>query len=61
MIRSVKSVIGREQGARIAGIHLEGPYLNPKRKGMQNEKYLRHPNLDEMKFIFRKRDRSLKW
>ena len=37
MIRSVKSVIGREQGARIAGIHLEGPYLNPKRKGMQNE------------------------
>lgn len=52
MIRSVKAVIGREQGARIAGIHLEGPYLNPKRKGMQNEKYLRHPNLDEMKIIF---------
>lgn len=52
MIRSVKSVIGREQGARIAGIHLEGPYLNPKRKGMQNEKYLRHPNLEEMKYIF---------
>lgn len=52
MIRSVKAVIGQEQGARIAGIHLEGPYLNPKRKGMQNEKYLRHPNLDEMKLIF---------
>lgn len=52
MIRSVKSVIGREQGARIAGIHLEGPYLNPKRKGMQNEKYLRHPNLEEMKCVF---------
>ncbi|MEK4512040.1 N-acetylglucosamine-6-phosphate deacetylase [Paenibacillus sp. FSL K6-2524] len=52
MIRNVKSVIGREQGARIAGIHLEGPYLNPKRKGMQNEKYLRHPDLEEMKLIF---------
>jgi N-acetylglucosamine-6-phosphate deacetylase len=52
MIRSVKSVIGHEQGAKIAGIHLEGPYLNPKRKGMQNEKYLRHPDLDEMKLIF---------
>ncbi|WP_339265412.1 N-acetylglucosamine-6-phosphate deacetylase [Paenibacillus sp. FSL K6-1330] len=52
MIRSVKSVIGREQGAKIAGIHLEGPYLNPKRKGMQNEKYLRHPNLEEIKLIF---------
>lgn len=53
MIRSVKTMIGREQGAKIAGIHLEGPYLNPRRKGMQNEKYLRHPDLDEMKIIFR--------
>jgi len=52
MIRSVKLVKGREAGAKIAGIHLEGPYLNPKRKGMQNEKYLRHPDLEEMKMIF---------
>lgn len=52
MIRSVKRVIGQEVGAKIAGIHLEGPYLNPKRKGMQNEKYLRHPNIEEMKIIF---------
>ncbi|WP_169088856.1 N-acetylglucosamine-6-phosphate deacetylase [Paenibacillus sp. PL91] len=52
MIRSVKRAIGQEAGAKIAGIHLEGPYLNPKRKGMQNEKYLRHPNLEEMKMIF---------
>jgi len=51
MIRNVKNVIGKEQGAKIAGIHLEGPYLNVKRKGMQNELYLRHPNLDEMKEI----------
>ena len=52
MIRSVKLVQGHEAGAKIAGIHLEGPYLNPKRKGMQNEKYLRHPDLEEMKMIF---------
>ncbi|MEK4347136.1 N-acetylglucosamine-6-phosphate deacetylase [Paenibacillus sp. FSL P4-0184] len=52
MIRSVKRVIGHEVGAKIAGIHLEGPYLNPKRKGMQNEKFLRHPNLEEMNLIF---------
>jgi len=52
MIRSVKRVIGREAGAKIAGIHLEGPYLNPKRKGMQNEAFLRHPDIDEMKLIF---------
>ncbi|UKS28466.1 N-acetylglucosamine-6-phosphate deacetylase [Paenibacillus sp. HWE-109] len=52
MIRSVKRVIGHEVGAKIAGLHLEGPYLNPKRKGMQNERFLRHPNLAEMKNIF---------
>ncbi|MFB1051699.1 N-acetylglucosamine-6-phosphate deacetylase [Paraliobacillus sp. JSM ZJ581] len=51
MIRNVKKVIGKESGARIAGIHLEGPYLNVKRKGMQNEAYLRHPNIEEMKEI----------
>lgn len=53
MIRSVKRVVGQEEGAKIAGIHLEGPYLNPKRKGMQNEQYLRHPDIGEMKEIFR--------
>ncbi|MDF2713483.1 MAG: N-acetylglucosamine-6-phosphate deacetylase [Paenibacillus sp.] len=53
MMRSVKRVIGHERGAGIAGIHLEGPYLNVKRKGMQNEKYLRHPDMDEMSLIYR--------
>ncbi|WP_433921431.1 N-acetylglucosamine-6-phosphate deacetylase [Paenibacillus taichungensis] len=60
MIRSVKRVIGQEVGAKIAGIHLEGPYLNPKRKGMQNEKYLRHPNIEEMKIIFQEAESLIK-
>ena len=53
MIRSAKEVIGKEEGAKIAGIHLEGPYLNVLKKGMQNEKYLRHPNFEEMDLIFK--------
>ncbi|MDF2646890.1 MAG: N-acetylglucosamine-6-phosphate deacetylase [Paenibacillus sp.] len=60
MIRSVKRVIGHEVGAKIAGLHLEGPYLNPKRKGMQNERFLRHPNLTEMKEIFNEADGLIK-
>lgn len=56
MIHSVKRVVGHEVGAKIAGIHLEGPYLNPIRKGMQNEKYLRHPDIEEMKMIFQEAD-----
>lgn len=60
MISRVKQVIGREAGAKIAGIHLEGPYLNPKRKGMQNEKFLRHPDVEEMKSIFREAEGLIK-
>ncbi len=51
MIGSVRRVVGKEPGARIAGLHLEGPYLHPKRKGMQNEAYLRHPDIGEMNAI----------
>jgi N-acetylglucosamine-6-phosphate deacetylase len=28
----------------VLGLHLEGPYLNPKRKGIHNEAYIRQPN-----------------
>lgn len=50
-IHNVKAVIGHEPGAKIAGIHLEGPYLNINRKGMQNEAFLRHPDIAEMDTI----------
>ncbi|WP_088834862.1 N-acetylglucosamine-6-phosphate deacetylase [Paenibacillus tyrfis] len=53
MIECVRRVAGHEPGARIVGIHMEGPYLHPKRKGMQNERYLRHPDLAEMEEILR--------
>ncbi|WP_223591760.1 N-acetylglucosamine-6-phosphate deacetylase [Neobacillus bataviensis] len=51
MISNVKEIAGKEPGAQIAGIHIEGPYLNVKRKGMQNERYLRHPHIGEMQTI----------
>ena len=37
----------------LAGIHLEGPYINPKYKGAQNEKYIRLPNRRELKQYIR--------
>ncbi|WP_086315025.1 N-acetylglucosamine-6-phosphate deacetylase [Enterococcus sp. 7F3_DIV0205] len=52
MIDRTKEVIGNEEGAKILGIHLEGPYLNSKRKGMQDPNYLRNPDLKEMDMIF---------
>lgn len=42
---------GEAWGARIAGIHLEGPYLNPERKGAQNPDYMRDPRLDELQAL----------
>ncbi len=60
MIRQTKKVIGKEKGAKIAGIHLEGPYLNIEKKGMQNPAHLRHPDLKEMKKIFDEADGLIK-
>lgn len=37
------------KGARIAGIHFEGPYLNVKYKGAQPEAYILNPDLNQFK------------
>lgn len=38
-------------GAQVVGIHLEGPYLNPARRGGHAAEYLFEPNLDHFKSI----------
>jgi N-acetylglucosamine-6-phosphate deacetylase len=35
------------RGARILGVHLEGPYISPKFPGAQPATFIRPPNLDE--------------
>lgn len=34
------------RGARPLGLHVEGPFLNPRKKGAHNPNYLRQPSLD---------------
>lgn len=36
-------------GAVVAGFHLEGPYISKKRKGAQNEAYIKTPDIEEFK------------
>jgi N-acetylglucosamine-6-phosphate deacetylase len=41
---SVVEKLHREGARGILGIHLEGPYLNPVRKGIHDEKHIRQPS-----------------
>src|SRR6185436_13859486 len=45
----VKKIQGSEKGAKILGVHLEGPFLHPERKGAHNPRHLRPPDLNEIK------------
>lgn len=38
-------------GAQGLGIHLEGPFMNLEKKGAQNPKWIRNPNMDEAKLL----------
>ncbi|MEM4970693.1 MAG: N-acetylglucosamine-6-phosphate deacetylase, partial [Sulfolobales archaeon] len=40
---------GKAEGARILGIHFEGPYINPEAAGAQNRLYIRSPDLREFR------------
>lgn len=39
-------------GAEVLGFHAEGPYINPKRKGAQNEKFIKSPDKADFDGLF---------
>ncbi len=43
-------------GAKIGGIHMEGPYFSMKYKGAQAEEYIRDPDIDEFNEIYEASD-----
>ena len=51
MLRGIKAIVkamGREKGARILGIHLEGPFISPQRLGVQTADSVSPVDLDLM-------------
>ncbi|MFH2115843.1 MAG: N-acetylglucosamine-6-phosphate deacetylase [Spirochaetota bacterium] len=48
-IKACVQAIGRETGARIAGLHLEGPFISAERLGVQRPEFVRPVDLDLMK------------
>jgi N-acetylglucosamine-6-phosphate deacetylase len=45
-VEAIAAVSGSEPGARILGIHLEGPYLSPWRAGAQVGRWMRAPSIE---------------
>ncbi|MDK2806711.1 MAG: N-acetylglucosamine-6-phosphate deacetylase [Thermoanaerobacterium sp.] len=45
-IKNVYKNKNRVEGAEILGIHMEGPFINPKQKGAQDEKFILKPTID---------------
>ena len=51
-IKAVVSAMGKEDGARILGVNLEGPFLSPKKCGAQDSKSLTLPDTGIAKRLF---------
>jgi N-acetylglucosamine-6-phosphate deacetylase len=45
------AAMGRETGARIMGVHLEGPFISPARLGVQRPEFVRPVDLDLMESL----------
>lgn len=49
-VKTLKTVMeGDYEGARMLGIHMEGPFLNPEKKGAFSVEFLQKPSLDLMR------------
>jgi N-acetylglucosamine-6-phosphate deacetylase len=51
-VRQVATAIGKESGARIMGLHLEGPFLSPEKLGVQKPETIRHVDIDFMEQLW---------
>lgn len=47
-IKAIVAAMGHEEGAHIMGIHLEGPFISPKKLGVQRPETVILPNIDVM-------------
>ncbi len=42
----IADIMGKEEGAYIHGINMEGPFISPKKKGAQAEKHIKAPDIE---------------
>jgi N-acetylglucosamine-6-phosphate deacetylase len=51
-VKNVAAAIGRENGARIMGLHLEGPFLSPERLGVQRPETVKAVDISYMEQLW---------
>ena len=51
-IRAIVDAMGKEKGAKILGIHLEGPFISPERLGVQTPDSISPVDIDMMKRLW---------
>jgi N-acetylglucosamine-6-phosphate deacetylase len=52
-VTQLSSAIGRETGARIMGLHLEGPFISPERLGVQRPETIKPVDLQFMEELWK--------